>query len=250
LLQGERAARCRPNDVSTNDVSTNDVSTNEVRTNDVSTNEVRTNELRSTFGSTKSVSSRSWRLTYRTVTARCASVLKATVMCGVLAIAAVVPLSESVTAQPPVVEAPPSEVEYTPPVAAPIIDPFRPPETFAGAGNRGLEYGVTAGTPIMAAADGTVVFSGQVGGRQFITIAHADGVETTYSFLSERRVIVGDRVVRGQVIALSGATFHFGAKVGDGYLDPETLFAASRADATAVLGTEPIAAGRAILVAT
>lgn len=152
---------------------------------------------------------------------------------------------------PPTAVAPPSSVIYTPPVDAPIIDPFRPPETFAGPGNRGIEYGVAPGMPIHAAADGVVVFAGQVGGGLFVTISHADGVDTTYSYLAEILVGSGETVSRGQQVGTSGATFHFGAKIGDAYLDPETLFAASGPDgAAAVLGSDPISAGRAALLPT
>lgn len=182
-------------------------------------------------------------------------VARTTVLTGLIALACVAGLATGVfavaaVAQPPVAVAPASDLIYEPPVAAPVTDPFRPPETFAGAGNRGLEYGVAPGTPIRASADGVVVFSGQVGGQLFITVSHADGVRTSYAYLGDRHVEVGDRVTRGQVIALSGATFHFGARVGDAYLDPETLFAASGGAGSAVLGAEPVAAGRAVLIAT
>lgn len=153
-------------------------------------------------------------------------------------------------AQPQVAELPANAIDYTPPVDAPIIDPFRPPETFAGPGNRGLEYGVETGTPIMAAGDGVVAFAGQVGGSLFVTISHADGIDTTYSYLSEVHVAAGEGVARGQVIGLSGATFHFGAKVGEAYLDPQTLFAASGPDGASVLQSGPVSAGRAILLPT
>lgn len=152
---------------------------------------------------------------------------------------------------PAVAVAPSSSVVYTPPVDAPIIDPFRPPESFAGPGNRGIEYGVTAGTTVRAAGDGVVVFAGQVGGDLYITISHADGVDTTYSYLAELLVAAGETVVRGQPIATTGAIFHFGAKIGDAYLDPESLFAASGpGGAAAVLGSDPVSAGTAILLPT
>jgi len=153
-------------------------------------------------------------------------------------------------AQPQVAEVPAGAINYVPPVDAPIIDPFRPPETFAGPGNRGLEYGLEPGTPVRAAGDGVVAFAGQVGGSLFVTISHADGIDTTYSHLAELHVAAGDGVSQGHVIGLSGATFHFGAKVGDAYLDPETLFAASGPEGADVLQTGPVSAGRAVLVPT
>src|SRR5699024_4022539 len=49
---------------------------------------------------------------------------------------------------------------YSPPVDAPVIDPFRPPSRPFGPGNRGLTYGVAPLTPVRAAGDGEVVFAG------------------------------------------------------------------------------------------
>jgi hypothetical protein len=39
---------------------------------------------------------------------------------------------------------------YRPPLAAPVIDPFRAPAQRWLAGNRGLEYGVVGGEPVRA----------------------------------------------------------------------------------------------------
>src|SRR5690242_4351821 len=77
-----------------------------------------------------------------------------------------------------------SPVSYVPPVDAPVIDPFRPPPNPYAAGNRGLEYGTAPGDPVRASADGIVIFAGQVGGTLHITIRHADGLRTSYSFLA------------------------------------------------------------------
>ena len=48
----------------------------------------------------------------------------------------------------------PEPPAYLPPVEAPVADPFRPPTTPYGPGNRGLEYATAPGTPVRAAADG------------------------------------------------------------------------------------------------
>src|SRR4051794_12599798 len=56
----------------------------------------------------------------------------------------------------------PVAVHYRAPVDARVIDPFRPPSNPYAAGNRGIDYGVTPGTPVRAAATGVVVFAGQV----------------------------------------------------------------------------------------
>jgi len=118
----------------------------------------------------------------------------------------------------------PGKVSYKPPVDAPIVDEFRlPPERWL-AGNRGIDYAPGAGTPVRASADGEVVFAGQVGGHLHVVVLHADGIRTSYSFLQSIAVGRGDRVTQGQTVGTSGESLHFGARVGDDYIDPRTLF--------------------------
>lgn len=118
----------------------------------------------------------------------------------------------------------PAPPDYTPPVDAVVVDGFRPPATPFGAGNRGLEYGTEPGTPVAAAADGRVTFAGSVAGTLHVTVLHADGVRTTYSFLERVDVVVGQRVARGDLVGLSEGHLHFGARRGDSYFDPTDLF--------------------------
>jgi hypothetical protein len=114
---------------------------------------------------------------------------------------------------------------YQPPVAAPVADPFRPPSSPYGPGNRGVDYATAPGTEVKAAADGEVVFAGQVGGALHVVVLHGDGIRTSYSFLSSIRVQRGDRVIQGQVVVTTGPQpFHFGARAGDAYIDPALLF--------------------------
>ena len=114
---------------------------------------------------------------------------------------------------------------YRPPVAAPVADAFRPPSSAYGPGNRGLDYATTPGSEISAAADGEVVFAGQVGGTLHVVVLHGDGIRTSYSFLSSIRVQRGDKVRQGQVLGSTGGQpFHFGARAGDAYVDPALLF--------------------------
>jgi VCBS repeat-containing protein len=114
---------------------------------------------------------------------------------------------------------------YIPPVDAPISDPFRPPPTPYGAGNRGLEYATVPGTPVRASGDGTVVFAGSVAGALHVTLSHADGLRTSYSFLASVEVTIGQRLRQGDRVGTTGARLHFGVRSGDTYLDPELLFA-------------------------
>jgi len=118
----------------------------------------------------------------------------------------------------------PVAVRYRPPVDAPVVDPYRPPATPFGPGNRGIDYAAGVGSPVRASADGEVVFAGQVGGRLHIVIRHADGIRTSYSFLATVGVRSGERVSAGDEVGTSGPTFHFGARRGDAYIDPLSLF--------------------------
>lgn len=118
----------------------------------------------------------------------------------------------------------PSPVSYRPPVDAPVVDPFRPPPQPWAAGNRGVDYATAAGDPVGAAAAGEVVFAASVGGSRHVVVLHADGVRTSYSFLDTVTVRRGDVVAAGQVVGTARALLHFGARIGDAYVDPALLF--------------------------
>jgi hypothetical protein len=113
---------------------------------------------------------------------------------------------------------------YRPPVDGSVSDGFRPPATRFGAGNRGLEYATQPGTPVRASAAGEVVFAGQVGGALHVVLFHSDGLRTSYSFLDSISVRRGDHLEQGDEVGLAGSTVHFGARAGDAYVDPATLF--------------------------
>jgi murein DD-endopeptidase MepM/ murein hydrolase activator NlpD len=113
---------------------------------------------------------------------------------------------------------------YSPPVDAPVSEPFDAPETAYGPGNRGIDYAVTPGMPVRAAADGTVIFAGQVAGELYVTLRHADGIRTSYSYLAQLAVVAGQEVTRGQLLGVTTARFQVGARLGDTYIDPATLW--------------------------
>lgn len=115
-------------------------------------------------------------------------------------------------------------VVYSPPVDAPVSDPFRPPATPYGPGNRGIEYATPPNTTVAAAADGVVRFAGVVATRQWVTIEHADGVRTTYGPLATVGVHVSDTVQRGDPIGTSAGALLFTARKGSAYIDPSSLF--------------------------
>lgn len=114
---------------------------------------------------------------------------------------------------------------YAPPVDATVTDPFRPPATPYGPGNRGLEYATAPGTPARAIGAGTVTFAGRVAGRGVVTVQHPDGLRSSLTGLAEVRVAAGDRVGRGDVLGTTAAMLHLGVRRGDEYIDPAALFA-------------------------
>lgn len=134
---------------------------------------------------------------------------------------------------------------YVAPVEAPVVDPFRPPTSPFGPGNRGLEYGTAPGAEVRAAADGVVSFAGSVAGTRHVTLRHDDGLRTTYSFLDRVDVVVGQRVEQGHVLGTTVGHLHLGARAGDAYLDPASLFADGPAHVELVPFDEPPGSGEA-----
>ncbi|MFN0088435.1 MAG: peptidoglycan DD-metalloendopeptidase family protein [Blastocatellia bacterium] len=73
----------------------------------------------------------------------------------------------------------------------------------------GIDIAVEHGTPIPAAAAGTVVFAGRRGGYgNLVEIEHADGRVTRYAHADRIFVSPGDSVQAGQSIATVGSTGH------------------------------------------
>lgn len=116
---------------------------------------------------------------------------------------------------------------YSAPVDAVVVDPYRAPDPAPyGAGNRGWEYATTPGSPVTASAAGEVLFAGRVASTLHVTIAHDDGLRTSYSYLATVEVHAGVRVARGQRLGTADRRFHFGIRDVDGtYLDPALVLA-------------------------
>lgn len=71
----------------------------------------------------------------------------------------------------------------------------------------GIDISVSTGSEIRATADGIVVFSGYQGTNgNVIMIKHGYGFTTVYAHNLKNLVTVGQKVKRGEVIALSGST--------------------------------------------
>lgn len=143
--------------------------------------------------------------------------------------ALVAPLAVAFTMLPGAPPVAASSTGYSPPVDAPVIDEFRPPPDRFSAGNRGIDYAVAPGAPVHAAADGVVTFAGQVGGAIHAVVLHEGGIRTSYSYLASAAVWRGQRIRQGDVVGTAGVDpLHFGARVGEEYFDPLSLFTPSR----------------------
>lgn len=79
-------------------------------------------------------------------------------------------------------------------------------------GYNGVDLAASCGEPIYAAAEGDVIISkssGWNGGYgEYVVISHVNGTQTLYSHNSENEVLVGDHVLRGQMIGYIGETGH------------------------------------------
>lgn len=129
-------------------------------------------------------------------------------------------LSSAVSPPPP----PPPSGCLLAPVAAPIVDEFRPPGCPWCPGNRGLEYGAAAGAQVRAAAAGHVTFSGVVAGTRYLVVEHSDGLRATYGRLASSPLATGQEVLAGAVVGQAGGDgLYFGLRRGDEYLDPRPL---------------------------
>jgi murein DD-endopeptidase MepM/ murein hydrolase activator NlpD len=73
----------------------------------------------------------------------------------------------------------------------------------------GVDIGGGTGTPIRAAKEGTVIFSGNQGGYgNVVIIDHGGGLTTLYAHQSRRAVADGAEVNSGDVIGYVGSTGH------------------------------------------
>ncbi|MFC4267017.1 M23 family metallopeptidase [Arthrobacter cryoconiti] len=94
----------------------------------------------------------------------------------------------------------------------------------------GKDFAVQCSTAVLAAAGGTVTYAQwhEFGGGNRVVVDHGNGLATTYNHLSSIGVKVGQKVERGQQIALSGTTgnstgchLHFEVMVDDTKVDPQ-----------------------------
>lgn len=95
----------------------------------------------------------------------------------------------------------------------------------------GLDLRAREGTPVYAAAAGVVSMSAPSGAYgNAVILDHAGGLQTVYAHHERNLVRVGDRIRRGQPIALVGHTgnatgdhLHFEVRWKGGTVDPRTV---------------------------
>jgi murein DD-endopeptidase MepM/ murein hydrolase activator NlpD len=111
------------------------------------------------------------------------------------------------------------------PVSGPITSPFG---MRWGSLHPGIDIGVPTGTPIHAAAAGTVIYCGWMSGYgNLVMIDHGGNLATLYGHQSRIAATCGEQVSQGQVIGYSGCTgfctgphVHFEVRVNGSPVDP------------------------------
>ena len=93
------------------------------------------------------------------------------------------------------------------PISGVITSRFGVRSSLRKSSHTGLDIAASTGTPIAAAASGTVTFSGRKGSYgNMIVITHSNGVQTYYGHCSQLYVSAGTQVSQGQTIASVGST--------------------------------------------
>ena len=94
------------------------------------------------------------------------------------------------------------------PVSGVITSRFGSNDSVRSHAHSGLDIAAPYGTPIKAAASGTVTFSGNAGDGfgNYVIVSHGNGVTTVYAHCSSLLVSSGQTVSQGQVIARVGST--------------------------------------------
>jgi len=128
---------------------------------------------------------------------------------------------------------------------------------FGFPGHNGIDYAISSGTSVVAAAGGTVAMVAFENGGygNYVKLSHVDGSKkyhTYYAHLSSASVSAGQKVKVGAVIGLSdntgastGPHLHFGLRIDGenppfkGYVDPIPFFSTGGTDSGGVGTTDP-----------
>ena len=93
------------------------------------------------------------------------------------------------------------------PISGTISSRFGASSNIRRSSHTGLDIAASRGTPIAAAASGTVTFSGYKGSYgNMIVITHENGIQTYYGHCDKLYVSAGTKVSQGQTIAAVGST--------------------------------------------
>jgi len=117
------------------------------------------------------------------------------------------------------------------PVSGTVTSGFGGRSSPGGVGStyhEGLDIAVSEGTPIRAAASGTVIMASYNGGYgNYTCVDHGSGLSTCYAHQSSFAASSGQQVDQGQVIGYSGNTgastgphLHFEVRINGGAVDP------------------------------
>ena len=117
------------------------------------------------------------------------------------------------------------------PVEGKLMSPFggrTDPFSGEGAIHTGVDMQAPMGTPVVAAADGIVVYAEwESGYGRLVILDHGNGLQTYYGHLSHFEVVEGQEVRRGDVIAKSGASgratsphLHYEVRMGGTPVNP------------------------------
>lgn len=98
--------------------------------------------------------------------------------------------------------------------------------------HEGIDIEAPVGTPVHVSGDGVVTYAGRRGGYgNVVEVDNGFGYETLYAHLSKFLVKPGEKVKRGQVIALSGDTglstgphLHYGVMKDGVFVNPADYF--------------------------
>jgi murein DD-endopeptidase MepM/ murein hydrolase activator NlpD len=114
----------------------------------------------------------------------------------------------------------------------PRSDPF----TGQSALHSGIDFRAPTGTPVRAAASGTITEAQSMGGYgRMVEIAHGAGLTSRYAHLSSISVENGQKVRKGDIVGYVGSTgrstgphLHFETRVDDAPMDPARFLRAAR----------------------
>lgn len=123
---------------------------------------------------------------------------------------------------------------FVAPVQEPVTEQFGVRRIFNGelkSEHQGLDYHAPRGTRVVAANSGTVILARRLFYEgNCVVVDHGEGLMTLYMHLSKFKVKKGQRVRRGQLLGLSGATgratgphLHLAVRWEGVYLDPAKL---------------------------